>query len=81
MGIHRHAPYWVRQLGSSQLHGLALKLRNSFWAGDASLKQEWLFDVVCNELEWRSARPGRGYRRCVCELCMPPFPDTQEQPF
>lgn len=77
MAIRRTAPGWVRSMDQVSLHGLAGKLRREWWAGEASQRQDWLLEQVLAELEWRSARPGRGFRRCVCELCMPPFPWDQ----
>lgn len=66
---------WLRDQESRDLHAIALHLRNLFWEGRSSERQDWLFDNVVAELEWRHDHTRPVYLRCECELCHHPFPD------
>ena len=71
----RRSPYWIREYDSKALHGLALKLMNLGMREDLSARQEWLWDAVISELEWRRRRDLGTFRACACMLCVPPFPE------
>jgi len=71
----RRSPLWVRQLTSQKVHGIATKLQHEQRQHDLSERQEWLWDCLISELEYRARREPRWWLRCSCELCAPPFPD------
>lgn len=62
----------VRTLPSSQLHGLAHRLRLDQEVRDPSPGAEWLFELACIELSRRAMRQPP-LKRCYCELCVGPF--------
>ncbi len=69
----------VRERTSSQLHGLGMRLQHLGWEANAlSRGQDLLFDQVLTELQWRSARKRRRYRRCWCELCFVDFDERAD---
>lgn len=59
----------VRREDGVRLHSLAYKLQQQRIESGLSEGQERLWDQIIGELEWRSARTRRGYKRCACELC------------
>lgn len=69
----RGIPLWVRETSSEQLHGIAGRMLQLQRAYDLSPAQEWLWDHLIAELEWRSRTTRPGWRRCSCALCIPPF--------
>lgn len=84
-------PLWVRALPGDDLHGLTYKLRENFFHGELSERQDWLLDRCFVELEYRART---GARSCLkgCSLCDPPpgwgdwgpialFPDGDVEPF
>ncbi len=71
----RRSPLWVREMPSNSLHGLALRLMNEERGQDLSSGQEWLWHACISELEWRWRNAKKSEQRCVCLLCVPPFPD------
>lgn len=75
MDTRRRSPKWVRELDTRQLHGIATRLHYDRVGMDLSERQEWLWDSLISELEYRhrSSRP-RG-TACSCWLCVPPFED------
>lgn len=68
----------VRSWDSVQCHKIAMRLQRQLWEGGLTDGQERLFDQVIAELEWRSARKRRRYKRCWCEFCTTPFPEEVE---
>lgn len=50
-----------------------MRLRTSEGISDA---QEWLWDAVISELEYRRRRDRGRIVACSCMLCIPPFPDV-----
>lgn len=70
----RRAPAWVRAYSDRSLHGLGIRLQRDMRHIDISAGQQWLFDAVVSELEYRHRRTRPTARRCSCELCVPPFP-------
>lgn len=73
MPFRRRAPGWIRDQSQVALHRLAGKLANLEQEQDLSVRQEWLFGVVLNELEYRS-RQMLWWQRCSCRFCAEPFP-------
>lgn len=71
----RRSPGWVRAYSSPALHGLALKLMRMRTSEGISDAQEWLWDAVVSELEYRRRRALGTVQACSCMLCIPPFPD------
>lgn len=69
----RRSPGWVRALGDRQLHGVAMHLLNEQTQADLSERQEWLWDALMSELEYRRRQTKPWWRRCSCELCVGPF--------
>jgi hypothetical protein len=73
--VRRRSPGWVRAYNSKALHGLAFKLMNLRTSEDLSDAQEWLWDAVISELEYRRRTHPRPAWACACMLCIPPFED------
>lgn len=73
----RRSPGWIRAYSSTSLHGLALRLMNLRTSEDLSDAQEWLWDAVISELEYRRRRARGSLQACSCMLCIPPFPDPE----
>lgn len=74
----RRSPGWVRCMSDAQLHATAMKLARDSETRDLSAAQEWLWQSLISELEyrWRTTRPASF--RCSCMLCVPPFPDPED---
>jgi hypothetical protein len=75
----RRSPGWVRRLSSRQLHGLAGKFVRDQQAADLTERQEWLFESVISELEYRHRRCHSVWDRCACAWCVPPFLEIPPQ--
>jgi len=58
-----------------ELHGLAGRFARDRRSVDLSAAQEWLWDALISELEYRRRTTRPSWQRCSCELCVPPFPD------
>jgi hypothetical protein len=71
----RRSPGWVRAYHSRGLHALAFRLMDLRRSADLSERQEWLWDAVISELEYRRRTHPRPAWACACQLCVPPFPD------
>lgn len=71
----RRSPGYVREWSSTALHAVAMRLNRDRSSGDLSDDQEWLFDAIVSELEYRRRRTRPVWRSCSCYLCVPPFPD------
>lgn len=71
----RRSPGWVRDMTDRELHQVGFRFQWDRREQDLSDRQEWLYDAVCSELEYRrrSARPT--WKACSCELCFSPFPE------
>lgn len=71
----RRSPLWVRELSDRACHGIAMKLRVESQALDLSPQQEWLWEALISELEYRRrvAMRRRFGSPCTCELCLGPF--------
>jgi hypothetical protein len=73
--LRRRSPGWVRASDSNRLHGIATSLLKGQETEDLSDRQEWLWNAIISELEWRWHRKRPVWQRCSCYLCVPPFPD------
>lgn len=75
MPLRRRSPQWVRDLSERELHQVAFRLHHERTEADLSRGQEWLWEALVSELEYRRRRARWPERRCSCELCFAPFPD------
>jgi hypothetical protein len=66
----------MRSQPSTNLHAIAIKLQRRSRTEDLSDRQEWLFNLLCHELELRQRIGPPEYPRCNCELCVSPFDDV-----
>lgn len=66
---------YVREWSSGALHAVAIKMDGMRRGEDLSPSQEWLFDNIVAELEFRRRRTRPVWRCCSCWLCVPPFED------
>lgn len=71
--LRRRSPLWVREATTRALHGIALKMNHGRTLFELSDPQEWLWDAIISELEWRNAHPLEFGLRCSCYLCVSPF--------
>lgn len=61
-----------------EVHGILGMLdRQRRTTHDLTSRQEWLWDCLVSELEWRHLHEPRILRRCWCEWCIP----QRELPF
>lgn len=47
---------------------------------DLTEPQEWLWDALISELEYRHRTTRPAIARCSCQYCVPPFPFDGELP-
>ena len=74
MGNRRRAtPRWIQDLTGRELHGIVGKFDRDRVSADLSDRQEWLYDVIVAELEWRRANTRPVWRSCSCRYCVAPF--------
>lgn len=72
-------PRWAksRAMRSDVMHsicGLWERLRLE-GGGELTTRQEWMWDQMIGELEWRSWNLRQaGLLGCLCRFCEPPFP-------
>lgn len=69
----RRGPVWVRESSSNALHGIAARFDRDRRTADLSEAQEWLFDRVVEELEYRRREARPSWKACSCQFCIPPF--------
>lgn len=74
----RRSPAYVRQWSSPALHAVAMKMNRQRTGEDLTDAQEWLYDAIVSELEYRRRRARPMWRACSCMLCIPPFPEGDE---
>lgn len=74
----RRSPGWVRALSVRDLHRIAYRLQHQRESADLSDRQEWLWDALISELEYRWRSEERFLFRCTCQLCVAPFPYFDE---
>lgn len=72
----RRSPLWVRQLPSRTLHGIAGRFQRQRASADLTAAQEWLWDALISELEYRHRTTRPAWQRCSCALCVAPFPEV-----
>lgn len=78
----RRSPGWVRAMSDRELHQIGFRFQHQRQEQDLSRQQEWLFDAVVSELEYRRRHARPTWSACSCELCFSPFPDEPvEEPF
>lgn len=69
----RRSPLWVREMSSRELHAIAFRFNYDRMTDVLSDPQEWLYDALVSELEWRRSRARWPEHRCSCEICWGPF--------
>lgn len=74
--VRRRSPMWVRQLDSQTIHAMCGRFARDRRSADLTEAQEWLWDGLISELEYRHRHTRPAYQRCSCEYCVPPFPET-----
>jgi len=70
---YRRSPLWVRECDDRELHQIAFRLQHEREVDVLSDAQEWLFDALVSELEYRRSNARWPERRCSCSLCFGPF--------
>ena len=60
---------------SREIHGLAFRLQREGMQEPLTEPQEWLWESLMHELEWRRRNTRWPQKRCSCELCWDPFED------
>jgi hypothetical protein len=80
--IRRRSPSWVREWSSEDIHKVALRFHHERMTEGLTERQEWLWDALISELEYRFREGMRSsrYPVCSCWLCFGPF-DQPELPF
>jgi len=73
--LRRRSPLWVQALSSRELHAIAFRFQYERQEADLSAAQEWLWDALISELEWRHRNEMGKLYQCCCELCVQPFPE------
>lgn len=70
---------YVTEWSSRALHGTAMMFNRLRGEQDLSERQEWLYDRIIDELEWRCVETlrVRPWDACTCFLCLSPFPTEQ----
>lgn len=69
----RRPPRWVRDASGDTLHAIAFRFLNLQTTADLTERQEWLWQILVDELERRAAKTRPAWQRCRCGLCTPPF--------
>jgi hypothetical protein len=70
---------YVAEWSSRALHGTAMMMNRLRMEQDLSERQEWLYDRIIDELEWRFVEDIRlrPWSACSCSLCFAPFPSYE----
>ena len=71
----RRSPLWIRETPGSELHAIVGSFDRRRVSEDLSRKQEWLYDAVISELEYRRRNTRPIWSCCSCRYCVPPFSD------
>lgn len=69
----RRSPQWVRQMTDRELHQIGFRFNFERQSADLTERQEWLWDAVVSELEYRRRTTRPTWKACACELCFSPF--------
>lgn len=69
----RRTPGWVREMTSQDLHAIATRFNHQRTKEDLSDKQEWFYDAIVSELEYRRRHARPSWSACSCYLCFGPF--------
>jgi len=59
---------------SEDLHAIVGRFQRQQADKDLTERQEWLWDAIISELEYRHRQTRPAWQRCSCEFCVPPFP-------
>lgn len=71
----RRSPAWVRALSLRELHAIAMRFDRDRQGQDLTEAQEWLYDALVSELEYRRRQARPTWSACSCWLCFSPFPE------
>lgn len=69
----RRSPGFVREWSTPALHAVAHRFNMMRMRADLSDQQEWLFDAIISELEYRRRRTRPRWKACSCLFCFGPF--------
>ena len=69
----RRSPGWVREMSSRELHAVAERFNRQRTTQDLTERQEWFYDAIISELEYRRRRARPTWSACACYLCIGPF--------
>ena len=71
--LRRRSPGFVRQWTNKDLHAVAMRFSHDRQVQVLSDQQEWLWDMIVNELEYRRRAAIRKapLSACSCWLCVP----------
>jgi hypothetical protein len=50
-----------------------MRMNRNRTSADLTEHQEWLYDAIISELEYRRRNTRPVWRACACFLCVPPF--------
>ena len=64
---------WVRETASRDLHAIAERFNRTRPTADLTERQEWLYDAIISELEYRRRQFRPSWKACSCYLCVSPF--------
>ena len=68
--VRRRSPGYIRVMSDGALHGIACRLRLERSQDGCTSHQEWLWDAVISELEYRWRKhTDDPLKRCWCEFC------------
>lgn len=70
----RRTKHYVSEWSSPALHAVAHRFARMRAQEDLSEHQEWLWDAIIEELEFRHRTTKPTWRRCTCAYCVGPFP-------
>jgi hypothetical protein len=63
----------VRSMSDRELHQVGFRFQHERAEAGLTERQEWLWDAIISELEWRRSVTRWPESRCSCELCWGPF--------
>jgi hypothetical protein len=77
--LRRRSPYYVRQWSAKSLHAVLGRFDRERRSRDLSEAQEWLYDAMVSELEWRRRHTRPVWQACSCHYCFGPFPFPEHE--